>query len=204
MILVGLTGSVGMGKSTIAGQFRSLGAAVHDADAAVHSILATDRVVKEAIAKRWPEAVVNGEIHRHQLGSLTFGDADAMTFLEQLIHPRVKNAEVSFLQDAANAGKWLAVLDIPLLFETGGEKRMSKTVVVTAPYEIQRERVLARPSMTEEKFNAILARQMPDAEKQKRADYVIHTDKGLDDSLAQVKQVMQDLEKLRERMDDNA
>lgn len=193
MIVLGLTGSIGMGKSTVTGQFADEGAAVTNADAIVHRLLEEDAKVIAAIAARFPDAVEQGKVDRRRLGDAVFGDDAAMKALESILHPRVRAEEVAFVLKAQNAGKWLAVLDIPLLFETGADARCDAVVVVTAPEAVQRERVLARPGMTEEKFRRVLARQMPDAEKRARADYVVETHDGLERSAREVRRIMQEL-----------
>ncbi|MGB1539863.1 MAG: dephospho-CoA kinase [Rickettsiales bacterium] len=198
MIILGLTGSIGMGKTTVTEQFASLGAATSNADTIVHGLLTADEEVITQIGERFPEAVGKGGVNRQKLGDLVFGNAQHIKWLERILHPKVKAAEVAFAQAAEAAGRWLVVMDIPLLFETGAEKRMDYTAVVSAPYEVQRERVLARAGMTEEKFEAILALQVPDEEKRRRADFVIPTDQGMDASLAVVKTIMDTL-KLKEQ-----
>ncbi|WP_271180549.1 dephospho-CoA kinase [Ancylobacter defluvii] len=171
--LLGLTGSIGMGKSTTAGLFRELGVPVHDADAVVHAIYAGEGVAPVEAA--FPGVTVDGRIDRVKLGARVLHDAEAMKRLEAIVHPLVRQREQRFLEEARLDDAPLAVLDIPLLYETGAEKRVQAVVVVSAPQAVQRARVLARPGMTEEKFRAILDKQMPDSEKRRRADYVIDT-----------------------------
>ncbi|WP_350335745.1 dephospho-CoA kinase [Coralliovum pocilloporae] len=191
MILIGLTGSIGMGKSTTAGLFSEFGVVVHDADAAVHALYASKAV--PLIAERFPDAVSDGRVDRQKLGALVLGDKSAMKELEAIVHPLVHQAEFDVLMSAEESGAWAALLDIPLLFETGGDKRVDVTLVVSAPTQIQKDRVLARPGMTEEKFAQILARQMPDDEKRSRADFVVETGSGIDDARAQVQAIVEQL-----------
>lgn len=196
MIILGLTGSIAMGKTTVTNQFAHAGAATTNADAIVHALLEKDAKVIAAVQEAFPQAVENGIVNRRALGDAVFADSAAMKTLENLLHPRVRAAEVAFVLKAQKEGKWLVVLDIPLLFETGADARCDKVVVVSASAEIQRERVMSRSGMTEEKFRAILARQMPDAEKRARADYIIETDNGLEHSAAQVRAIIDELQQL--------
>ncbi|WP_310200738.1 dephospho-CoA kinase [Ancylobacter sp. 3268] len=175
---LGLTGSIGMGKSTTAGLFRELGVPVHDADAAVHAIYADEGVLPVEAA--FPGVTVGGRIDRAKLGARVLHDAEAMKRLEAIVHPLVRQREQRFLKKARLDHAPLAVLDIPLLYETGAEKRVQAVVVVSAPQAVQRARVLARPGMTEEKFRAILDKQMPDSEKRRRADYIIDTGSSIE------------------------
>ena len=182
MVVLGLTGSIGMGKTTVAGALRACGAAVYDADAAVHRLLAAGGAAVAPVLARFPDAGT-GEgaaraVDRGTLGAHVFADADALAALEAILHPLVRAGERRFLAAGQRRGCRLAVLDMPLLFETGGEARCDATLVVSAPAAVQRARVLGRARMTEERLAAILARQMPDAEKRRRADFVIRT--GLD------------------------
>lgn len=192
---LGLTGSIGMGKSTTAQIFREFGVPVHDADAAVHAIYGEEGI--EPVEAAFPGLTIGGRIDRTLLGAKVLGDDAAMKRLEAIVHPLVRARELAFLERAAQAGNDIAVLDIPLLFESGAQGRVDATVVVTAPESVQRARVLARPGMTEEKFAAILARQMPDSEKRRRADYLIDTGHGLDHARAEVEKL---LAKLRQGM----
>lgn len=188
MIVLGLTGSIGMGKSTTARLFAEAGVPVHDSDEAVHRLYAGEAAqLVEAI---FPGTVVDGVVDRTQLARRVLGDPAAIRKLEGLIHPLVRADAEAFLARQREAGAPLALLDIPLLFETGGRNRVDKVVVVTAPADIQRERVLARPGMTEEKFSAILAKQVPDAEKQKLADFIIDTGSGIEPARAAVLQIV--------------
>ncbi|TSJ64208.1 dephospho-CoA kinase [Starkeya sp. 3C] len=192
---LGLTGSIGMGKSTTAGIFREFGVPVHDADAAVHALYGAEGVVPVEAA--FPGVTVAGRIDRALLGARVLDDDTAMKRLESIVHPLVRAREAAFLTQAAAMGEPVAVLDIPLLFESGAQGRVDAVVVVTAPESVQRARVLARPGMTEEKFAAILSRQLPDSEKRRRADYVIDTGHGLDHARAAVAAL---LAGLRERL----
>lgn len=191
MIILGLTGSIGMGKSTTAGMFREAGIPVHDADAAVHELYSGAAAPLIEIA--FPGTVIDGVVDRRKLGKRVIGKAQEMKRLETIVHPLVAEMRNRFLEEAAANGAELAVLDIPLLYETGGEKLCDYVVVVTAPAEVQRDRVLARPEMTEEKFQAILAKQVPDAEKRKRADFTIDTSLGFEAARQQVKAIITDL-----------
>ena len=177
MIVLGLTGSIGMGKSTTAKMFIDEGVPVHDADEAVHRLYSG--VAAPLIEARFPGTVVAGVVDRERLGRAVLGDAQAMRDLEAIVHPLVRADSEAFLARHRAAGAPLVVLDIPLLFETGGRDRVDEVLVVTAPAQMQRERVLARPGMTEEKFAAILARQVPDAKKRAEADHVIDTGAGM-------------------------
>ncbi|MDE2577689.1 MAG: dephospho-CoA kinase [Hyphomicrobiales bacterium] len=184
MKIIGLTGSIGMGKSTTADMFRMAGAPVYDADAAVHRLYAGAAV--PLVAARFPAALVEGRIDRAKLGALVLDDADAMRDLEAIVHPLVGQERARFLEAAHKSGAPLCVLDIPLLFETGGEKSVDLVAVVSARAPEQRARVLARPGMTAAKFEAILARQMSDAHKRRNAHFVIDTGGGLDYARRQV------------------
>ena len=179
MVVLGLTGSIGMGKTTVANALKAAGAAVYDADAAVHRLLAPGGGAVEPVLARFPGSA-SGEglaraVDRGALGAHVFADAEALAALEAILHPLVRAGERHFLGASQRRGCRLAVLDVPLLFETGGEARCDATLVVSAPPFVQRARVLGRARMTEGRFAAILARQMPDAEKRRRADYVIRT-----------------------------
>jgi dephospho-CoA kinase len=188
MFVLGLTGSVGMGKSTTAEFFAAAGVPVYDSDAAVHRLYEGE--VVQAMEQAFPGTTRDGKVDRSALAAKVLGDLSALKRLEGIVHPMVHAAERRFLAQAQTDGKSLVVLDIPLLFETGGEKRVDAVVVVSAPPEIQRERVLARPGMTQEKLDAILARQIPDAEKRRRADFVVDTSQGLDAARAQVRTIL--------------
>ena len=188
MIIIGLTGSVGMGKSTTAAMFAAAGVPVFDADAAVH------RLYKGAgaapVEATFPGVTKDGAIDREELGRRVIGRPEAMTRLEAIVHPLVRDVRETFLAEAREAGSDMVVLDIPLLYETGGEAGVDTVVLVSAPKAVQKARVLARPGMTEERFEAILAKQMPDAEKRRRADHVIETGDGLEAAERQVRAVI--------------
>ncbi len=191
MIIVGLTGSIGTGKSTTAGMFRDLGVAVHDADAAVHELYANEAV--GPVGEAFPAAIVSGNVDRKALAAELAKSPDSFKRLERIIHPLVREREAAFLRAQRAAGTPLVVLDIPLLYETGGEQRVDKVVVASCSPDVQRQRVMARPGMTEEKFAMLLSRQLPDAEKRARADFVVNTDNGLDAARKQVKQILETL-----------
>lgn len=178
MIVLGLTGSIGMGKSTTAQMFRDQGVPVHDSDEAVHRLYAG--AAAPLVEEVFPGTATKGIVDRAELGRRVIGDASALKQLEAIVHPLVRADADAFLARGKAAGAPLVVLDIPLLFETKGEGRVDRIAVVTARPEVQRERVLARPGMTAEKFEAILAKQVPDAEKRLRADFVIDTGHGME------------------------
>lgn len=178
MVIVGLTGSVGMGKTMAAAMLRRMGIPVHDSDAAVHRLLDQGGAAVPAIAAAFPGVVRNGRVDRQALGARVFGDPEALARLEAIVHPLVHRATQDFLRRCAARRVDVVVLDVPLLFETGGDRRCDLVAVVSAPFFIQRQRVLARPGMTEEKFRGILARQMPDRMKRRLADFVIPTGLG--------------------------
>lgn len=178
LIVLGLTGSIGMGKSAAAAALRRLGVPVHDADAEVHRLLREDRATIAAITTAFPGVLRDGAIDRGALGRRVFGDDAALKRLESIIHPRVRDRATRFLRQAAAERRPVVALDIPLLFETGGESRCDLVIVVTAPAFVQAARVLHRPGMTAERLAAILSRQLPDASKQRRGDVVVPT--GLD------------------------
>jgi dephospho-CoA kinase len=198
--IVGLTGSIGMGKSETAKLFARLGIPVHDADAAVHALYEAGGAAVGPIDRAFPGAVKDGRVDRTLLATQLGGDPDAFRRLEAIVHPLVRESERAFLEAAAARGDELAVLDIPLLLETGSKARVDAIVVVSANPEIQRARVLARPGMTVEKLESILARQMPDVEKRAKADFVIETDKGLPQAFADVKRVVAALRERAKRM----
>ncbi|MGF3024205.1 dephospho-CoA kinase [Methylobacterium aquaticum] len=183
--VLGLTGSIGMGKSATAAMFRARGVPVHDADACVHALYGPGGAAAAAIGDAFPGTLSpDGAVDRAALRTAVLGDAERLRRLESLVHPLVGRARDDFL--AAHAAAPLVVLDVPLLFETGGEAGCDAVAVVTAPAEVQRARVLARPGMTEEAFAQILAKQMADAEKRRRADFLIETDRGFPQAEAQV------------------
>lgn len=178
MIILGLTGSIGMGKSTTANMFRKMGVPVHDADATVHDLYKGELVAP--LEAEFPGVTQNGVIDRSVLSKYVVGNEVAMKKLEALVHPAVQQREKDFLSKAQKDGAPLVVLDNPLLFEMGRSDRVDKILVVTAPETIQRERVLARPEMTAEKFDHILSRQTPDSEKRARSDFILDTSLGID------------------------
>ncbi|MDE1569639.1 dephospho-CoA kinase [Aquabacter sp. P-9] len=191
MWVLGLTGSIGMGKSATAGMFRALGVPVHDADATVHDLYAKEAVAPVEAA--FPGVVKDGRVDRPALSARVLGDADAMKRLEAIVHPLVRAREEAFLAKARAAGARLVVLDIPLLLETGSAGRVDAVAVVSAPAEVQKSRVLARPGMSEERFALILAKQVPDAEKRRRAHFLIDTGRGFDAARHQVAGVVRAL-----------
>lgn len=193
MFKLALTGSIGMGKSATSAMFRNCGVPVWDADAAVHEIYAPGGSAVAPVADAFPDAVVDGAVDRDRLSKLVLGDDAAIRKLESIVHPLVGEHRAAFLATAEKAGEKLIVLDIPLLFETGGGSKVDGIAVVSARAEQQRERVLARPGMTVEKFEAILARQVPDAEKRAGADHVIDTSTTLEETTAQVQALVADL-----------
>ena len=188
MVVIGLTGSIGMGKSTTARFFAEAGVPVHDADSAVHRLYAGDAAA--IIEAEFPGVSGAQGIDRDKLAKRVLNDAEALRRLEGIIHPLVRREEARFLEEAERSGAPIAVLDIPLLFETGADRRVDAVVVVTAPAEVQRARVFERTGMTEEKFQALLAKQTPDAEKRRRADFVVDTSKGFDFARAQVHAIL--------------
>ncbi len=179
MIVLGLTGSIGMGKTTTLAMFAEQGAAVWDADAAVHALYAPGGAAVAAVEREFPGVVRDGGVDRVRLSTRVIGDEPALRRLESLVHPLVALHRGAFLQRAREGGAEAAVLDIPLLFEAGGGRDIDAVVVVSAPAPVQRARVLARPGMDEAKFQALLARQLADAEKRSRADFVVDTGAGL-------------------------
>jgi len=178
MKILGLTGSIAMGKSTAAGMLRRLGVPVHDADACVHGLFAKGGRAVRPIEVAFPGAVVDGAVDRQKLGAMVFGKPDELKRLESIVHPLVRDARGAFLATHRRRKARLVVLDVPLLFETGGEKGCDAVMVVSAPRFLQRRRALARDDMTADKLDSILARQMPDHEKRRRADVVIATGLG--------------------------
>jgi dephospho-CoA kinase len=193
MLLIGLTGSIGMGKSETAKMFRELGVPVYDADAAVHKLYEKGGKAVEPLRAAFPAAIMDDAVDRKALSRCVIGLPDEMKKLEAIVHPLVGEAQMEFLRENMAAGQAMAVLDIPLLYETGGETRVDVVVVVSAPYDIQKTRVLARPDMDEAKFAAIHAKQVPDTEKRRRADFVVESDKGLDHARAQVAAIVEAL-----------
>ena len=190
MILLGLTGSIGMGKSTTTDMFARLGAVIWNADDAVHALYAAGGAAVEPIGEAFSGVIVDGAVDRTRLAEALGRDDRAFRRLEAIVHPLVAAGRQDDLDAARAAGVTLAVLDIPLLFETGGDRAVDAVVVVSADAETQRRRVLARPGMTRERFEAILARQMPDAEKRRRADFIVDTGRGLDIARARVGEIV--------------
>jgi dephospho-CoA kinase len=197
MRIVGLTGSIGMGKSTTAKLFAEAGVPVYDADAAVHKIYEGEAA--PAIEAAFPGTTAEGRVDRAKLSAKVVHDAAAIKQLEQIVHPMLGASRKKFLDDAERAGAPVVVMDIPLLFETGGEKRVDAVVVVTTSPESQRERILARGTMTSEALDAILARQLPDAEKRERADFVVDTSHGLDPVRARLRDILAEVVKMPQR-----
>jgi len=191
MIIVGLTGSIGMGKSTAAGMFAEEGALVWNADDAVHELYGVGGAAVEPVGQAFPGVVVDGAVDRTRLAAALGRDDAAFKRLEHIVHPLVARGRLAELEAARDRGVRLAVLDIPLLFEGGGDAGVDAVVVVSASPEIQRARVLARPGMTEERFAAILERQTPDAEKRRRADFVVDTGHDFDNTRAQVRRIVE-------------
>ncbi len=187
--VLGLTGSIGMGKSATAAIFRRLGAPVHDADACVHALYNGGAAVP-LIAAAFPGTVIEGVVDRPALGRIVLDHPSRMAALEVIVHPLVRAEEARFIREAVLARAPVAVLDIPLLFETGGERRCDAVVVVTADPAVQRTRVLARPGMTAEKFDAIRAKQMPDAQKRGQAHFLVDTGLGFASAEAQVRSIL--------------
>ena len=191
MIVLGLTGSIGMGKSTTAKMFAEAGVPVHDSDEAVHRLYAGKAA--PLVDAAFPGVLTNGAIDRKLLAGRVLGNPEALRKLEAIVHPLVRADAEAFLAHHRATDTPLAVLDIPLLFETGGRSRVDRTAVVTAPAETQRQRVLARPGMTEEKFNDILKTQMPDAKKREQADFVIDTGEGMEAARSAVRRIIAQL-----------
>jgi dephospho-CoA kinase len=184
MFILGLTGSIGMGKSTTAKFFREAGVPVHDSDAVVHRLYEGEAVAPVEAA--FPGTVVDGKVDRAKLSQQLVGNPDAIRRLEAIVHPLVRAVSERFMHDQAARGTRIAVLDIPLLFETGGEKNVDAVVVVSAPAAVQRARVLSRPGVSAERFDALLTRQMPDAEKRARAHFIVDSSRSFDSARAQV------------------
>ena len=199
MFILGLTGSIGMGKTATAKMFADEGVPVQDADAVVHALYEGEAT--PLIEAAFPGTTGGGKVDRIKLGAQVIGNQDAIKRLEQIVHPLVARQRDKFLAESKQAGADIAVLDIPLLYETGGEKRCDAVVVVSAPAEVQRERVLSRPGMTEERFLAILAKQMPDAEKRGRADFIVDTSRGFDAARQQVREILAQVRTMRKDAD---
>jgi dephospho-CoA kinase len=184
MVILGLTGSIGMGKSTTAGFFREAGVPVHDSDAVVHRLYAGEAV--GPVEAAFPGTVTDGKVDRAKLSERLIGNPEAIKRLEAIVHPLVRAVSQRFMQTQAGRGARVIVLDIPLLFETGAEKNVDAVVVVSAPPQVQRARVLSRPGITAERLDALLARQMPDPEKRSRAHFVVDSSRSFDSARAQV------------------
>ncbi|MBN9584126.1 MAG: dephospho-CoA kinase [Afipia sp. 62-7] len=197
MLLLGLTGSIGMGKSTTAKLFEEAGVPVYDADATVHKIYEGEAV--PAVEAAFPGVTVNGRVDRQKLSAMVVNNAEAMKRLETIVHPMLRSHQLRFLSDVERSGAPVAVLDVPLLFETGGEKRVDAVVVVTTTPDVQRERILARENMTPDKLDAILARQIPDAEKRARADFVVDTSHGLEPVRQRIGEILREVVKMPKR-----
>ncbi len=204
MIVVGLTGSIGMGKTNAAEALRREGIAVHDADAAVHELLGPGGAAVAAVDKAFPGVARDGAIDRKELGRRVFHDAQALARLEAILHPLVSEDSRCFLERCARALATLAVLDIPLLYETGRDSECDAVILVTAPPAVQRDRVLRRPDMTPERMADILARQMPDSEKRGRADFVVNTDGKRSETVRELKRIVKLLESGEWRRSRNA
>ena len=197
MLILGLTGSIGMGKSTTAKLFAEAGVPVYDADATVHKLYEGEAA--PSIEAAFPGTTSDGKVDRAKLSARVVHDPAAMRRLEQIVHPMLGASRQKFFVDAEAAGAPVVVVDVPLLFETGGETRVDAVVVVTTSAELQRERVLARGTMDDDKLNSILGRQMPDAEKRKRADFVVDTSHGLDPVRAQIRDILAAVVKMPRR-----
>jgi dephospho-CoA kinase len=197
MFVLGLTGSVGMGKSATARLFAEQGVPVHDADAVVHRLYEGEAVA--SIENAFPGTTSGGKVDRGELTGRVLGDPSALARLEAIVHPLVRASEEKLIAQSKARGDKVVVLDIPLLFETGADKRVDAVVVVTAPAEMQHSRVLARPGMTMEKLETILARQMPDAEKRRRADFVVDTSRGFEAARGQVRAILEAVAKIPAR-----
>jgi len=197
MRLLGLTGSIGMGKSTTAKLFAEAGVPVYDADATVHLIYQGEAA--PAIEAAFPGTTVDGKVDRQKLSARVVHNPDAMKQLETIVHPMLRSHQQAFLDAAEQAGAPVAVLDVPLLFETGGDARVDAVVVVTTSPEEQRARILARGTMTVEALDAILARQMPDAEKRKRADFVVDTSDGIEPVRQRIREILAEVAKMPRR-----
>jgi dephospho-CoA kinase len=197
MLLLGLTGSIGMGKSTTAKLFEEAGVPVYDADATVHKVYEGEAV--PAVEAAFPGSTVNGKVDRQKLSGMVVNNPEAMKRLETIVHPMLRSHQLKFLSDAEKSGAPVAVLDVPLLYETGGESRVDAVVVVTTAPDVQRERILARDNMTADKLEAILARQLPDAEKRKRADFIVDTSHGLEPVRQRIREILLEVVKMPKR-----
>ncbi len=193
MIIAGLTGSIGMGKSTVGAMFRDLGAAVLDSDSIVHKLYERGGRAVEPVSTVFPDTIVHGAVDRALLSRYVIGQPDAIKQLEAIVHPLVKDEQKKFIETAKDEGKLMVLLDIPLLFEIGSQDRFDYIIVVSAPASIQRKRVLSRSGMTDDKFEQLLSRQMPDAEKREKADTVIDTSGDLEATRKQVLKIYEHL-----------
>lgn len=195
IIVIGLTGSIGMGKSTVAEMLGKLGVPSHDSDHEVHELMKRGGAAYELIAEAFPDVCEGGtqDIDRKALGRVVFNDQEQREVLEGILHPLVRQAQLEFIAKNRKLGAQIVALDIPLLFETGRDADVDYTLVVSAPYEVQRSRVLVRDNMTEEKFEAILKTQMPDAEKRQRADYIIDSSVDMDHMFNIVEEIIKDI-----------
>jgi dephospho-CoA kinase len=192
-----LTGSLGMGKSTAARFFAEEGVPVHDSDAVVHALYEGEAV--PLIEQAFPGSITGGKVDRNKLAAMVLNDKAALTRLEAIVHPMVTASREKFLAEARNRGANIVVLDVPLLFETSAERRCDAVVVVSAPADVQRSRAFQRPGMTDDKLAAILAKQMPDAEKRQRADFVVDSSHSFDHARAQIRDILQKIAKLPPR-----
>ncbi|MSO92339.1 MAG: dephospho-CoA kinase [Rhodospirillales bacterium] len=199
MLIVGLTGSIGMGKTAAAGNFRRLGVPVHDSDRAVHATLRRGGPETRAIGQAFPGVVRGGLVDRAELGKQVFGDPAALSKLERILHPAVRKSQRRFLERAARRRAPLVVLDIPLLFETGGDAVCDAVITVSAPAFLQGKRVLSRPGMTRSRLQSILKRQLPDPEKRRRSDFVVQTGLGRAHSLRAIRNIVKVLRRIRGR-----
>lgn len=197
MRVLGLTGSIGMGKSTTAKLFAELGVPVYDADATVHMIYENEAA--PAVEAAFPGTTTDGRVDRQKLSAKVIHDPAAMKRLEAIVHPMLRAHHRAFLEEAERSGAAVAVVDVPLLYETGGDARVDAVVVVTTTEDIQRERILSRAEMTPEKLDAILARQVPDAEKRRRADFVVDTSHGLEPVRARIRDILREVAKMPRR-----
>lgn len=197
MRVIGLTGSIGMGKSTTAKLFAEAGVPVYDADATVHRVYASEAA--PAIEAAFPGTTENGAVDRVKLSAQVVGNPEAMKRLEAIVHPMLRRYHEAFLVEAEASGAPVAVIDVPLLFETGGDRRVDAVVVVSTAPDVQRQRILARDNMTTDKLDAILSRQMPDAEKRRRADFVVDTTHGLEPVRAAIRDILEAVVKMPRR-----
>lgn len=199
MLILGLTGSIGMGKSTAAAALRRLGVPVHDADAAIHRLIGRNGAAVPAVERAFPGSTRDGAVDRKRLGDIVFADPPARKRLEAILHPMARAGQRRFLMAAARRRAPMVVLDVPLLYETGGDRRCDAVLVVSAPGPIQEQRVMARPGMTREKLAGILRTQMPDAQKRRRADFVIQTGLNRRSALRQMRAALQAAKRIAPR-----